>query len=393
MKNPPFRFGVRLCAFFVPLTNHLSLITIHFLAANAAFAQGSLTPPGAPAPTMKTLDQLDAKLEKRTPISSLPFTISASGSYYLTASLTAPAMGGNGIIIAADNVTLDLNGFTIIGVAGSGSGVAVSGARRNLWIGNGTIRACSSGISGTLATDSQFERLRLTNNTQSGITAGVSAIVKDCIAELNTSGGISGSDNVKVIGCSAIDNGGYGIRVNNNGEIHKCLAFSNGLIGISGAIGCSISECVTAENDMGGIDVSSSSLVKDCVARLNTGIGIFGNTSNRITGCIATNNSTSDGIRVIGLNFVADNTCNNNGTGGTIAGIHATGNGNRIEGNSAATNPGTGYKVDGTGNLIIRNSSNGSVTPYNIAAGNAVGPIVTAATIAANSNPHANYDY
>jgi hypothetical protein len=49
--------------------------------------------------------------------------------------------------------------------------------------------------------------------------------------------------------------------------------------------------------------------------------------------------------------------------------------------------------VDGTGDLIIRNSSNGNATPYNIAAGNAVGPIVTAATIAANSNPHANYDY
>jgi parallel beta-helix repeat protein len=42
------------------------------------FAQGSLTPPGAPAPVMKSLDQLDAKLEKRTPISSLPFTINAA---------------------------------------------------------------------------------------------------------------------------------------------------------------------------------------------------------------------------------------------------------------------------------------------------------------------------
>ena len=33
-----------------------------------AFGQGALTPPGAPAPTMKTLAQIDAKLDPRTPI-------------------------------------------------------------------------------------------------------------------------------------------------------------------------------------------------------------------------------------------------------------------------------------------------------------------------------------
>jgi hypothetical protein len=87
------------------------VIAALLLAAAAAkmIAQGPLTPPGTPAPTMKTLDQLDAKLEKRTPISSAPSTISASGSYYLTANLTVAS--GTAIAISADNVTLDLNGF------------------------------------------------------------------------------------------------------------------------------------------------------------------------------------------------------------------------------------------------------------------------------------------
>ena len=74
---------------------------------STAFAQGSLTPPGAPAPTMKTL----AQIEPRTPISAAPFTIAQPGSYYLTTNLTATV--SNAIVITASGVTLDLSGFTI----------------------------------------------------------------------------------------------------------------------------------------------------------------------------------------------------------------------------------------------------------------------------------------
>jgi hypothetical protein len=76
-------------------------------------AQGPLTPPGTPAPTMKTLDQI----EPRTPISALPFTISSPGSYYVTANLTGVA-GQHGISVNASGVTLDLGGFELAGVGG-----------------------------------------------------------------------------------------------------------------------------------------------------------------------------------------------------------------------------------------------------------------------------------
>lgn len=68
----------------------LALLALSILnpQLSTAFAQGSLTPPpGAPAPTMITLQQI----EPRTPISSVPFTITTPGSYYLTTNLYSPS--------------------------------------------------------------------------------------------------------------------------------------------------------------------------------------------------------------------------------------------------------------------------------------------------------------
>src|SRR5687767_7720762 len=86
-----------------------ALLLLVFISASRVLGQGNLTPPGAPAPTMKTLDQI----EPRIPIGSVPFTINAPGSYYLTGNLNTATT--NAIIIRASDVTLDLRGFTLSG--------------------------------------------------------------------------------------------------------------------------------------------------------------------------------------------------------------------------------------------------------------------------------------
>src|SRR5687767_18893 len=121
----------------------MKLFSLHLLTLSLAhaltlslLAQGDLTPPGAPAPTMKTLQQV----EPRTPISSLPFAINQAGSYYLTTNLSGVS-GQSGITIAAHNVTIDLGGFDLAGVPGALSGIVLSGVRTNLAVRNGIIRA------------------------------------------------------------------------------------------------------------------------------------------------------------------------------------------------------------------------------------------------------------
>ena len=109
-----------------------------------AFGQGTLTPTAAPATTMRSLDQIDARTPLGTPgqVTTTTVTIDQPGSYVLVGDITVSS--GNGIAILSRNVTLDLNGFTITSTAATpeGTGILLGNVDhyiRNIRITNGRI--------------------------------------------------------------------------------------------------------------------------------------------------------------------------------------------------------------------------------------------------------------
>jgi len=108
-----------------------------------------------------------------TAITSLPLNISSGGVYCFIGSLST---SGDGITIAADNVTINMNGWTL---DGSGAGIATTrfgifaDQKKNITIRNGTIHGFQTAIllqdfSLTISSGHLIEDIRADNNTYIG---------------------------------------------------------------------------------------------------------------------------------------------------------------------------------------------------------------------------------
>ncbi|SRR6266536_1908978 len=319
------------------------------------------------------------------------FVISQPGSYCLGSNVVGVA-GQNGIRIDADNVTLDLAGFGMLGVSGSLSGILIN-THFHIAIRNGSITGWGShGLDGTAGALARIEDLRVDANVGNGLVINSSSQVNNCIAVQNGGVGISTSNDVLVTGCVSSTNGGHGFLLGTASTIKSCFANSNGGSGIAPSgvnsltvIDCNthlntgagiagpkrafITSCTAEENSAGGILTGASSTVSNCNASGNTGDGIFASVGSAVTGCTASAN-TGDGIEVDNLSRLEGNTCQGNGAGTADgAGVHVTGRANRIDGNTALSND-RGIDIDAGGNLVVRNDASLNTTNYDIVAGN-----------------------
>ena len=86
------------------------LLAVTFAGFFLGVDAGPLEPPGPPGdPTMIPLDEVDPRIPIYAEM--LPLTISESGSYYLAEDISTT---GGGIIVQANDVTIDLMGFILI---------------------------------------------------------------------------------------------------------------------------------------------------------------------------------------------------------------------------------------------------------------------------------------
>jgi hypothetical protein len=351
---------------------------------------------------MKTLQQI----EPRTPILSLPVTITNAGSYYLTSNLFCASCTNfigfsfqNGVDVLTNGVTIDLNGFELTGSSPSGSAI-VAGNVTNLCVRNGSIRNWTGGGVGLgTAVNSVIQNVRVAIVGDNGINVGNGALVEQCVARESSSGngvavgdgstvrGCVASANVNGMGilmgngctvsdssassnfrgyqsgqgctirdCAAWLNSGFGINTADGCSVIGCTARSNGGNGVNAATGCLIRQCTVNSNSQNGILTGGRCSVEDCNASANGFNGIFVNQGSAVRNCTANSNG-GDGIDVTENCQAVGNLCSTN----FIDGILIAGNarGNRIEANHLAFN---GYyavenSATSSNNVVVRNTA------------------------------------
>lgn len=242
-----------------------------------------------------------------SPPSSWPFAITTSGSYRLTANMLAPA-ASSAIVITANNVTLDLNGFTVSQgglvtpcspdtttgygstCAGAAGPVLISATGRNITIKNGIVtNGPGAGIvlDGGLPTVTQsatFEDLKVTGNRGDGIVAaGEGNRFLRVNALFNAGNGIAAGAYPHIEDVSANWNNGLGITSTGFGNSHRTIVRANAQMGFFG--NGVVDRMVTQGNHSTGFAING--VVSNIVSRDNS-------FSDGVSGILLDSNFTGD---------------------------------------------------------------------------------------------------
>jgi len=201
-----------------------------------------------------------------------PVTLSLAGSYKLTGILSVPNANTDAIVITADYITLDLNGFLIHGTT--------------VCTGKPHVTSCSPTGSGVGIRALGHKGMVVTNGQifgmgSVGIFGGSNGRIEHIVAQSNGFPGMSVDHSNLVINNQALNNGGSGISVGHNNTVLNNTVSGNGSSGID-----TLSNNTVLNNtvsDSGGVGLS-----------LDTGVGYAHNVLNN------NNSAAIPPIQVIG---------------------------------------------------------------------------------------------
>jgi hypothetical protein len=233
-----------------------------------------------------------------TKISSLPYTISNPGFYFLGGDLTS---SGNGITVDADNVTIDLMGYNLTGpgkASGGNVGIDIN-SHNNIEIRNGTVQNFGShgvasttnrkqhramnlrvannggtGINFYLCHSCQVKNCTVTENGLTGIWGGYENLIEGNTVYLNGSVGIATDWGALVTGNNSSKNLGHGIHTSIAANIKGNTCYDNGGDGINVSNTCRVQGNSVISNTGSGISIGFSGAVLDNTASFNQQYGI-----------------------------------------------------------------------------------------------------------------------
>lgn len=206
---------------------------------------GPLDPPPGPV-TATGPTQINQQF-----VTSFPITIDEPGSYILTGHLTNTAPT-NGIVIDADNVLLDLNGFSLSGAGINTTsfrhGIAVLPGRTNARIVNGSITgwkgASSSAVFASHSGTVTLEDIACVDNSE-GIRNESHAVLRDCTSVSNDTNGFT--------------NLGHALYI-------QCTAFGNSQSGFISTFRARYIDCHTVNNDFGFRLANGDAAISRCTS-------------------------------------------------------------------------------------------------------------------------------
>lgn len=223
-----------------------------------------------------------------TAITSLPFTISSPGSYYLTGNLTSDT---SGITVMVNDVTIDLKNYSITGTSAVDSSGIYFFKSNNGVVKNGTVRKFHNGI---YATGSGVGLTKITNvsameNVWGMRIGGFGSHIEKCNVNENTYGiHAQGKILYNVASYNTYD----GIYAGFESIIIGNITSYNGADGIRSAAGSTMIQNTSSRNTEDGLRCSGSCAIIGNTAYFNQAIGIYPGSRSTVKNNTANSNGS-----------------------------------------------------------------------------------------------------